>query len=338
MAVNYFSLFAGIGGFEYGIEKTGYGWRCVGYSEINQHASAVYRYHYPTPPNFGDATKIDPVGLPDFDVLCGGFPCQSFSIAGQRMGFKDTRGTLFFEIARIARCKRPRFLFLENVEGLLNHDNGRTFACILTSLSELGYDAEWEVLDSQNFGVPQHRERVFIIGHLRGQSSRHVFPIGQNVSESIDQVEQSKQGDDQMIIDVSQMMRPGDGVRKYYGISPTLNTMTGGYHQPIVFKRHRSNEIRDHGEISPTLTESHEHKGGSNPPIIITPDTIRKITPLECERLQGFPDDWTKYGLNLKGEKYPLSISQRYKCIGNAVTTTVIKAIATKLGGEYDAR
>ncbi|WP_153059048.1 DNA (cytosine-5-)-methyltransferase, partial [Streptococcus suis] len=110
-------------------------------------------------------------------VICGGFPCQAFSIAGKRAGFEDTRGTLFFEIARFASILRPKYLFLENVTGLLNHDNGNTFETILGALDELGYDAEWQVFNSKNFGVPQNRERVFIIGHLRGAGGRTIFPF-----------------------------------------------------------------------------------------------------------------------------------------------------------------
>ena len=132
-----------------------------------------------------DATKIQPKQLPDFELLCAGFPCQSFSIAGHRKGFEDTRGTLFFEIARIAREKLPKILFLENVKGLLNHSNGETFKQILSTLDELGYDAEWQVLNSKYHGVPQNRERVFIIGHLRGETSGQVFPFyGENGEDS----------------------------------------------------------------------------------------------------------------------------------------------------------
>src|SRR5699024_271118 len=112
------------------------------------------------------------------DIICGGFPCQAFSIAGKRKGFDDTRGTLFFEIARFANIIRPRYLFLENVKGLLNHDNGNTFETILGALDELGYDVEWDLLNSKDFGVPQNRERVFVVGHLRNERGRKVFPVG----------------------------------------------------------------------------------------------------------------------------------------------------------------
>ena len=118
---------------------------------------------------FPDARTIDPAALPDIDLICGGFPCQSFSIAGRRGGFTDTRGTLFFEIARLAAAKRPRYLLLENVPGLLSHDEGRTFQTILNALDELGYDVAWQVLNSKDLGVPQSRNRVYIVGYLRGK-------------------------------------------------------------------------------------------------------------------------------------------------------------------------
>lgn len=167
MAIKYFDMFAGIGGFRSGLESVG-GFECVGYCEIDKYAKQAYETMYDTRGElyFDDARKIIPEQLPDFDLICGGFPCQSFSIAGRRLGFEDTRGTLFFEIARIAAVKKPKYLFLENVPGLLNHDSGRTFETILRTLDELGYDVCWQVLNSKNFGVSQSRKRVYIIGYL----------------------------------------------------------------------------------------------------------------------------------------------------------------------------
>lgn len=150
---------------------------CVGFSEIDKYAVQVYKKHFPTHKPYGDITKINASELPDFDLLVGGFPCQAFSIAGKRRGFEDTRGTLFFEIARILRDKKPRLFLLENVKGLLSHDNGKTFRTIIATLDELGYDLQWQVLNSKNFGVPQNRERVFIIGNRRGTERPNVFPL-----------------------------------------------------------------------------------------------------------------------------------------------------------------
>jgi DNA (cytosine-5)-methyltransferase 1 len=181
--MRYFSMFSGIGGFEIALNELGHD--CIGFSEIDKYAIQIYQQHFPDHKNYGDATRIIPEQLPDFDLLCGGFPCQAFSIAGKRGGFEDTRGTLFFDIARIARVKRPRYLFLENVKGLLSHDEGNTFATIIGTIDELGYDCQWQVLNSKNFGVPQNRERVFIVGHLRGTPRPEIFPLGENSEPDI---------------------------------------------------------------------------------------------------------------------------------------------------------
>ena len=144
-------MFAGIGGFRAGLTRVG-GFQCVGHCEIDKYANASYEAIYEPGKEeryYPDATKIDPADLPDFDLLCGGFPCQTFSIAGRRKGFDDTRGTLFFEIARLAQSKRPSYLLLENVPGLLSHDKGRTFSVILATLNDLGYRVEWMVLNAQ---------------------------------------------------------------------------------------------------------------------------------------------------------------------------------------------
>ena len=180
MPIKFFDMFAGIGGFRSGLEAIG-GFECVGYCEIDRYAKQAYEAMYDTGGElyFDDARKIIPEQLPDFDLICGGFPCQSFSIAGARKGFDDTRGTLFFEIARIAAVKRPKYIFLENVPGLLNHDKGRTFETILNTLDELGYDVVWQVLNSKNFGVPQSRKRVYIIGYLRGQCAGEILSFTQ---------------------------------------------------------------------------------------------------------------------------------------------------------------
>ena len=174
--IKYLDMFAGIGGFRSGLERAG-GFECVGYCECDKFAKQAYEALYDTRKElyFDDARKIDPEELPDIDLICGGFPCQSFSIAGKRRGFDDVRGTLFFEIARIADVKRPRYLLMENVPGLLSHDQGRTFETILQTLDELGYDVAWQVLNSADFGVPQARKRVFIIGFLRGECSGRVL-------------------------------------------------------------------------------------------------------------------------------------------------------------------
>ena len=189
-------MFAGIGGFRAGLTRAG-GFQCVGHCEIDKYADASYRAihdireeerYYP------DARAIDPDDLPDFDLLCGGFPCQAFSNAGRRRGFADARGTLFFEIARLAEAKRPRYLLAENVPGLLSHDHGKTFAVILSTLGDLGYHVEWSVLNSKHFGVPQSRRRVFLICYLDPRCAGKILPVFGTDAKALIQVVGGPQG------------------------------------------------------------------------------------------------------------------------------------------------
>jgi len=173
----FIDLFAGVGGFRIGLERVG--WKCVWSSDKLKSCQKIYRKH------FGDIDgrpirQVDAKEIPDHDMLVAGFPCQAFSLAGKRKGFEDARGTLFFDVARITKVKRPTLLLLENVRGLLSAQKGYCFFRIIQTLDELGYDVEWQVLNSKYFGVPQSRERVFIVGHLRGRSSGQIFPIGES--------------------------------------------------------------------------------------------------------------------------------------------------------------
>src|SRR5699024_10395571 len=199
------------------------------------------------------------------DCITGGFPCQSFSIAGKRGGFADTRGTLFFEIMRIADIVRPRYLFLENVKGLLNHDGGATFETILNTLDEFGYDAEWQVLNYKNFGVPQNRERVFIIGHFRGAGGRAVFPVGRTDTENTKT--------DKGVLAADYRYDEGFRIREE-GISPCLtanmSSMSGsnnGFSNNIyailtpdrIKKRQNDRRFKEDGEPMFTLTSQDRH-------------------------------------------------------------------------------
>lgn len=216
MAIRFFDMFAGIGGFRSGLEAVG-GFECVGHCEIDKYANQAYNAMYDTEGEcfFEDARTIDPNALPDIDLICGGFPCQSFSIAGKRRGFADdARGTLFFEIARLAASKRPVFLLLENVPGLLSHDKGRTFATILSTLDELGYDVAWQMLNSKDFGVPQSRKRVYIVGYLRERCSGEILSFTDTNGAALEQV------------------LPGPEGRRVYspaGVSITLTSTAGGF-------------------------------------------------------------------------------------------------------------
>jgi len=160
--LTYFSAFSGIAGFEIPMQELGL--ECVGYSEIDKYACQVYERHFPTHKNFGDITEIKASELPDFDMLVGGIPCQSWSIAGKRGGFNDERGNMWFECFRILKAKKPKFFLFENVKGLLSHDGGKSMERICEELCECEYAIDFEILNSKNFGVAQSRERVFIIG------------------------------------------------------------------------------------------------------------------------------------------------------------------------------
>lgn len=284
--MKFLDLFSGIGGFRLGLEANGH--ECVGFCEIDKYARASYKAIHKTE---GELELHDITTVTDeqwgelkgsVDIIAGGFPCQAFSIAGKREGFADeTRGTLFFEILRAAKQIQPPLLFLENVKGLLNHDKGRTFRIILQAMDELGYDAEWQVLNSKDFGVPQNRERVFIIGHLRGSGGREVFPIGGA----------NEQNDSKV---VGMLDLPGkDQYNRVYsidGLSPTLTTMQGGRQEPKIMIDGR----------------------------------IRKLTPKECWRLQGYPD-WSFELAN-----GVCSNSQLYKQAGNSVSVNVVREICKK--------
>jgi len=173
-------MFSGIGGFELGLQNSKHNFKCVGFSEVDPYATSIYIRHFPGHRNYGDATQINTEELEDFSLLIGGFPCQSFSLAGKRGGFNDTRGTLFFELARVLRDKRPKYFLFENVRGLLSHEGGRTFQRICTILNDLGYNVQWQVYNSKDYGVPQNRERVFIKGYFRGECGGEVLFIPRN--------------------------------------------------------------------------------------------------------------------------------------------------------------
>ena len=315
--MRYFSMFTGIGGFEYGIQQALPNAECVGYSEIDKYAIQTYERHFPEHKNYGDATKIKADELPDFDMLCGGFPCQAFSIAGKRRGFEDTRGTLFFDVARIIEVKIPKIVFLENVKGLLNHNKGETFRVIIQTLSELGYDVQWMVLNSKFFGVPQNRERVFIIGSIRGTSRTQILPFRSDNGE-FDKTSEAR----------LELLYDGDYQSKRIysvdGISPTIPTSkSGGNHVPFIANHwFRNGNPKQGGTGMLTNTETCYCLDRS--PHYV--NGVRRLTPLECERLQGFPDGWTN----------GVSETQRYTQCGNAVTTKVIKSIMEQLiGGKF---
>lgn len=354
-------MFTGVGGFELGIESVSKEqiqiqrvegcnkettnikecikptFCCVGFSEIDKYANQLLAKRFPNIPNFGDCTKIEADKLPDFDMLCGGFPCQAFSIAGKRRGFNDTRGTLFFEIARIIEVKRPKIIFLENVKGLLNHNKGETFKVIIQTISELGYDVQWMVLNSKFFGVPQNRERVFIIGSLRGEPRPEILPFRTMCEKTILQPEVSHT----LISGYWKGARGTTMIQKYIQLDPSnkgnhsqeFRIYNPEYIAPIL--SHGSSDVKIHslyprsgnpeiggtGHLSKQDDTTYCLDSGNCQALEFEGMKIRRLTPIECERLQGFPDNWTE----------GFSDTQRYKMMGNAVTVNVIKEIGRQI-------
>ncbi|KKT65824.1 MAG: DNA-methyltransferase Dcm [Candidatus Woesebacteria bacterium GW2011_GWA2_44_33] len=346
--MRFIDLFAGIGGFRHGLQKVATeskgssdsesgasqhgqcAFHCAWSNEWDKYASQIYKKHYGEC-DTRDIRTVNTKDIPDHDLLCAGFPCQSFSIAGKRLGFEDTR------------------------------DEGKTFQTILGVLSDLGYEYQWQVLNSKNFGVPQNRERVFIVGHLRETSRPEIFPIGEShtilnqkkyaeqegrtrVSSTIDARYGSLRNAgetylhyiggirgkrDMWLKDDKQNSRnfsQGQRVYSSDGIASTIAGNAGGlggktglYAIPVLSpdrmeKRQNGRRFKNDGDPAFTLTSQDKHGvyDGLN---------IRRLTPVECERLQGFPDNWTE----------GISDTQRYKCLGNAVTTLVITEIGRKL-------
>ena len=320
--MKFIDFFAGIGGFRLGMEMTGH--ECVGHCEIDKFANESYVAMHNVKEGewyADDITRVNPGELPEADCYCFGFPCQAFSIAGNRRGFEDTRGTLFFEVMRLAKERKPRILFAENVKGLLNHEGGgRTFGIIISTMDELGYDVEWQVLNSKDFGVPQNRERVFIIGHLRGTGSRKVFPI-RDGSKEVDDLQRQETGT----------------ITTRTGQASTVGTYIIESKQHAQVKQiiggSQGNRVYDPSGISVTLSSQGGGQGAKTGLYAIpNPKSdgnleyyIRKLTPKECFRLQGFSDEYFERARAVNSD------SQLYKQAGNSVTVNVIYEIARRL-------
>ncbi|WP_200830139.1 DNA (cytosine-5-)-methyltransferase [Listeria monocytogenes] len=394
-------LFAGVGGFRLGMEAAGH--KCVGYVELDKYARTSYTAIHQTEGEFEghDITSIsDDVirSIGRVDIIAGGFPCQAFSIAGKRRGFEDTRGTLFFEIMRWATVLKPETLFLENVPGLLSHDEGITFETILRKMDEAGYDAEWDCLNACHFGVPQSRERIFLIGHSRKERRRKVFPIERcNEQANLERInkinkiynhsqalfpeseeafsfvqkttcipilsperEEKRQNgrrfktqgepaftitaqDRHGIIVSGELEGTGreqsNRVYSEKGLAPTLTTMQGGGQEPKVLLVREATkkgyaEAAKYDVINLSMPESETRRGrvakqmtstldtGCQQGVVVEEIRIRKLTPRECWRLQGFPD-WA-----FDAAAKVNSNSQLYKQAGNSVAVPVIVAIA----------
>lgn len=307
----FIDLFAGIGGFRIAMQDCG--GECVYSSEWDENAKQTYYHNFGEVP-FGDITKeSNKRFIPDkFDVLCAGFPCQAFSIAGYRKGFDDTRGTLFFDVAEIIKRKRPKAVYLENVKNLYTHDNGKTFAVIKGTLEELGYVVYHKVMNAMEYAnVPQNRERIFIVCFDPQQVPNHrdfAFPEKEALTKSV--------GDciDPNISDMKFFY-----TEKFGHYSELVKEMTSS---DTVYQWRRQYVRENKSNVCPTLT-ANMGTGGHNVPLILTKRGIRKLTPKECINFQGYPKDYS----------FPTTItdSAKYKQAGNSVVVPLIRKVCKNI-------
>src|SRR3989338_10685527 len=309
--VKFIDLFAGIGGFHLAFHE--HGARCVFESEWDKHARATYERNFErispevfSTNNFvGDITKVSPQNIPDFNVLTGGFPCQPFSNAGLKKGFADTRGTLFFDVARIINYHRPKVVFLENVKRFKTHDGGNTFEVVKNTLEEMGYEVHANVLNAKNFGVPQNRERIYIIGFLGKTNFK--FPEG-NKKVKVGDILERKVDQKYTISDklwAGHKRRKAEHKRKGNGFGYCM--------------------VNEKSEYTNTISARY-YKDGSEILIEQKNKNPRKLTPREAARLQGFPEDFV----------IPVSDNQAYKQFGNSVAVPVIKELAKRVIAEME--
>lgn len=356
MAIRFFDMFAGIGGFRSGLEAVG-GFECIGHCEIDPYPNKAYNAIFDTRGEYycDDARKINPAEMPDFDLVCAGFPCQSFSVAGKRLGFEDTRGTLFFEVARLLKAKRPAFFLLENVVGLLSHDGGRTLETIFSALVEVGYHFEWCVLDSRYY-VPQQRKRLYIVGYLDGRCAGEIFPLASRDAKNLRQIIGGSQGQrvydpdgiactqcagsggqggktglyfidmnpDPKITDISRTIiaRHNAGVTNHKGVNSGVliedkpRAIISPQKETV---RQNGRRVKEPDEPMFTITATDRHG-------VVHEGRVRTLMPIECWRLQGFTDEQF-----YKAQNMGLSDARLYKMAGNSVTVPVISAIGEKI-------
>ncbi|WP_172201080.1 DNA cytosine methyltransferase [Campylobacter sp. RM16188] len=321
--IKFVDLFCGVGGIRLGMEKQGFG--CVMSSDINIECQKTYAANFNETP-LGDIHNISLKQVPKHDILCAGFPCQPFSISGKKLGFEDTRGTLFFEICRIVKSKQPAVIFLENVKHLVHHDKGNTLNTIIYNLENLGYHVNWKVLNSLHFGVPQNRERIVIIA-----AKKNKFDFS-----TLARSPQKK------LIDFLDTVGEFEFLDKneYTLLNDTKQQASSG----LIFAGYRNKTIRKVGVRPQTEHLSRVHKQpnriysalGSHPTLpsqessgrffILLPDNrVRKLTLKECWRIMGFPSDFNR----------PSSQSEQYKQLGNSVCVPMIEAVAEQIKKQF---
>lgn len=303
-ALKFIDLFAGIGGFRIALERENA--ECVFSSEWDENAQNTYKENFGEIPK-GDITKINEKEIPEHDILCGGFPCQAFSISGKQRGFKDTRGTLFFDIARIVKYQKPKVIFLENVKNLIKHYHGNTLKIILRTLEDLGYDVFYQVLVASDFGVPQARNRIYIVCFRKDlEITDFNFPKPTYKKIFVKDILEDDENAVDCIINRTDL--------KFWARdeTPSLNPIqigqinNGGQGERIYSINGHAITLSAYGGGAAGKTGAYLVNG-----------KIRRLTPRECARVQGFPEDF----------KIPENKYQAYKQFGNSVSVPVIDAI-----------
>jgi DNA (cytosine-5)-methyltransferase 1 len=298
--IKFIDLFAGIGGFRLALEK--FGAECVFSSDFDKDAQKVYEINFKDEIK-GDITQINADAIPKHDILCGGFPCQAFSLAGKKLGFEDIRGTLFFDIARIVSHHKPQVVFLENVKNLVNHDKGNTFKVIKKTMIDLGYDFNYKVLNAKDFGLPQNRERVYIVCFRKDLKANFEYPTPPKNETRLGSILE-KNVDDKYTI--SDKLWAGHQRRK---LEHKLKGNGFGY-----------SLFDTHSPYTSTLSARY-YKDGSEILIKQPNKNPRKLTPREAARLQGFPENYV----------IPVSASKAYKLFGNSVALPVLYSVSSKI-------
>ena len=289
-------LFSGIGGFSLGFQRAGYQFTEHYFSEIDKHAIANYKYNFPNAKHIGNIKTIQPADLAGADIITFGSPCQDFSLAGKRAGLKGSKSSLIQYAIALITCVRPSVFIWENVKGAFSSNARADFWAILQAFANIGgYRLEWQLLNT-SWVLPQNRERIYLIGHLAGRSEPRVFPITEDDFFTTEKAQIQSQTPICTTLKASGSMRPEDT----YIIPKEANTLTGGGKS---------------GGLHSDMTVI----GG-----------VRRLTEIECERLQGFPDNYTQYG-NYNGRIRRISKTNRYKLIGNAVTVDIVELIAKRL-------
>lgn len=335
--MKYVSLFSGVGGFDLALDKLGL--QNVFASEIDKYAVETYSANFEHPVH-GDITQIEASDIPEHDILVGGFPCQAFSIAGQRKGFEEARGTLIFDVFRVLDYHKPKVFLLENVKGLTSHNKGKTFEYILTVLREMGYFVSYKVLNSKDFGVPQKRERIFIVGFLDfADHFKFNFPVPLGIKTCVNDILENDVDEKYFLSEETinyHFKRKVENKQKGKGfgasfLTPcdyTTNTITQRYYkdgaeallQVATVNNSQSGRVYSPDGLGVTVRALGGGMGGKTG-LYEVHSRVRRLTPRECFRLQGFPDSFV----------LPCSDTQSYRQAGNSVSVPVIEAITKEI-------